>query len=442
MIVLALAKDTSLNQQAEIKHRQPLIWPQKVGTLPWLAEFLMFSPSLLAVLIMLPRLFQPNFGLLDDGQTLRAASKIDGNWTAALHMSGDTGRFVPMYWIYYYGVFKIAGASPLGFFATQCILLTTTIAGLIYFARLGGATRLQAGAAGLFFAASGPVIESFYTLSKPEPVQVFFLLASLILMEHCARQTNVRRQMLLALGIVGSLVLANTMKETSLMMIPISVALLGAALVRKHFRPETSAPRPAVVFVLACGAAGAAFLLLRMHFAILPISSGSYTKAYSFAHLGESAWRLVGWVIRDFPQLLPLGVFVCCSLARRKPFPGGLLFLSVIWMCFWIGVYLPWQASLEYHLLPFALGAAIFAGLAFGECAATIRQPDQRALKTGAVICLAVTVWLTQFTVVNNITNARLQLAVDRVNSKLVNFLGKLPVGSHVLINLPEPNEY
>lgn len=440
-----------MNQPPEIEERQPvdserrpgaLIRLQRVGTLPWLAEFLMFSPSLLAVLIMLPRLFQPNFGLLDDGQTLRAASQIDGNWTAALHMSGDTGRFFPTYWIYYYGVFKIANASPLGFFAVHCILLTATIAGLIYFARLGGATRLQAGVAGLFFAASGPVIENFYTLSKAEPIQVFFLLSSLILMEHCARQTNVKRQMMLALGIAGALVLANTTKETSLAMIPISAVLLAVALVRKHFRPEISAPRPAVLFVLASGAAGAAFLLLRMHFAIVAISSGSYTKAYSFAHLGESAWRLVGWVIRDFPQLLPLGVFVSCSLMRRKPFPGGLLFLSVIWMFFWIGVYLPWQSSLEYHLLPFALGAAIFMGLAFGECAAAFRQPGQQTLKTGAVICLAVTVWLTQFTVVNNVTNARLQLTVDRVNSKLVNFLGKLPSGSHVLINLPEPNEY
>ena len=407
-----------------------------------LAELLMFSPILLAVLIMLPRLLQPNFGLLDDGATLRAASQIDGDWTAPLHLSGDTGRFFPMYWIYYYGVFKIASASPLGFFAAHCILLTATIAGLIYFARLGGATRLQAGMAGLFFAASGPVIENFYTLSKAEPIQVFFLLSSLILMEHCARQTNVRRQLVFALGIAGSLVLANTTKETSLAVIPISAALLAVALVRKRFQPETRALRPAVLFVLASGAAGAAFLLLRRHFASIPISSGSYTKAYSFAHLGESAWRLVGWVIRDFPQLLPLGVFASCSWVRRRPFPGGLLLLSVIWMFFWIGVYLPWQASLEYHLLPFALGAAVFTGLAFGECAAVFRQAAQQTLKTVAVTCLAVTVWLTQFTVVNNVTNARLQLAVDRVNSKLVSFLGKLPAGSHVLINLPEPNEY
>ncbi len=407
-----------------------------------LAELLMFSPILLAVLIMLPRLLQPNFGLLDDGATLRAAGQIDGNWTAPLHLSGDTGRFFPMYWIYYYGIFKIVGASPLGFFAAHCILLAVTIAGLIYFVRLGGATRLQAGAAGLFFAASGPVIENFYTLSKAEPVQVLFLLSSLILMEHCARQTNVRRQLVFALGIAGSLLLANTTKETSLAMIPISATLLVIALVRRRFQPETSASRPALLFVLATGAAGAAFLLLRKHFAPLPISSGSYTKAYSFAHVGESAWRLVGWVIRDFPQLLPLGVFVSFPLVRRKPFPGGLLLLSIIWMFFWIGVYLPWQASLEYHLLPFALGAVVFTGLAFGSCVAALRQPNQQTLKIGAITCLAVTVWLMQFTVVNNVTNARLQLSLDRVNSKLVNFLGKLPAGSHVLINLPEPNEY
>ncbi|MGO9526797.1 MAG: hypothetical protein ACLP0A_04415 [Verrucomicrobiia bacterium] len=407
----------------------------------WRAGLGMFSPVLLALLIMLPRLFQPHFGLLDDGVTIRA-SQNGGNWTMPFHMSGGTGRFCPVYWAYYCAIYEVAGASPLAFFAAHCILLAATIAGLIYFARVAGATRLQAGAAGFLFALSGPVIENFYTLSKAEPIQVFLLVCSLILAEHCDREARLKRQVILALGIAGLLLLANATKETSLTMIPISATLLAVALVRKRGRAEAVPLRPAVLLVLANICAGAAFLFLRKHFATSPISSGSYTKAYSFANVGEAVGRLTGWVIRDFPQLLPFGVVAALLLMRRKSSQGRLLLLSAIWMLFWIGVFAPWHSSLEYYLLPFAVGAALFMGLAFGECVVAFRQPGRQTVKAIVAICLAVAVWLTQFTVVNNIANARIQLTVDRVNSKLVNFLSRLPADSRVLINLPEPNEY
>ena len=243
------------------------------------------------------------------------------------------------------------------------------------------ATQLQAGAAGFLFALSGPVIENFYTLSKAEPIQVFLLVCSLILAGHCDREASLKRQVILALGIAGLLLLANATKETSLVMIPISAILLAVALVRKRWRAEASAPISSPARARE-HLPGAVFLFLRKHFATSPISSGSYTKAYSFANVGDAVGRLTGWVIRDFPQLLPFGVVAALLLMQRKSSQDRLLLLSAIWMLFWIGVFAPWHSSLEYYLLPFAVGAALFMGLVFGECVAAFRQPGRQALKT------------------------------------------------------------
>ncbi|HTS17799.1 MAG TPA: hypothetical protein VMP11_09520 [Verrucomicrobiae bacterium] len=411
------------------------------GRSSWWAEFLTFSPVWLALVIMLPRLLQPHFGLLDDGVTLSASQGV-GGWTLPFHMSGDTGRFCPVYWAYYRAIYKIVGARPLLFFGAQCVLLAATVAGLIHFGRLVGASRFQAGTAGLFFVVSGPVIENFYTISKAEPIQVLLLLCSLILAEYCARQGALKRQIGFVLVIAGMLLMANGAKETSLVMIPISMALLAVTLVRKRWRREGPPVRDSILFVFATLVAGMAFLLLRKHFSTSSIASGSYTKAYSLVNVHDSAWRLLAWLIRDFPQLLPLGVVAGLSYKQRNLSQSRLLWLSVIWMLFWMGIFAPWHSCLEYYLLPFAMGSALFFGLTVAEGIDMLSQPGKGIPRVVAAICMVVAVWLTQFTVINNITNARVQLNVDRVNSKLVRFLAGLPVDSRVLINLLEPNEY
>ena len=39
---------------------------------------------------------------------------------------------------------------------------------------------------------------------------------------------------------------------------------------------------------------------------------------------------------------------------------------SLVWMLGWFAVYLPWDRAIDYYLLPFALGYAIFCGVIVG----------------------------------------------------------------------------
>ena len=57
---------------------------------------LMGLPFLVALMILLPRLISPQFGLLDDGITLRASQAISSDWQVIFRLGGDTGRFFPL----------------------------------------------------------------------------------------------------------------------------------------------------------------------------------------------------------------------------------------------------------------------------------------------------------------------------------------------------------
>ena len=55
------------------------------------------APAALALLVMLPRLASPQFGLLDDGLTLETGREMIGRWSGVLALIPETGRFFPAY---------------------------------------------------------------------------------------------------------------------------------------------------------------------------------------------------------------------------------------------------------------------------------------------------------------------------------------------------------
>ena len=81
---------------------------------------------------------------------------------------------------------------------------------------------------------------------------------------------------------------------------------------------------------------------------------------------------------------------------------------SVVWMLGWMAVYLPWSWTLEYFLLPFTLGAAVFAGVALGQ----IVQDLQRA--TGGWTRYLAAVGLGVFAIVWPMTFSRGSLTPSR----------------------------
>jgi hypothetical protein len=410
----------------------------------WRSKLLLLSPLLAAFLIMLPRLLSVQFGLLDDGVMLGNARAIGQDWTAVFRATSGTGRFFPAYWLYYFAIYAIGGTNPLVFFVTNYAAFAVITAGLIYYVRYRGGSRLQAWTAGMFFVLAGPAVESFYTLSKGEVSQTIWLFAALLLITRLT--PTVSRWKKIAIVVLSSvtLLLADLSKETSLVIIPISLGWVIVGMLSGSAAGDKMDLASRKVFCLASWIAGGAFFALRAAFTTTSILQGSYTEAYrlDWSRFLISSSRWSSYLIRDFPYLLPLAIFVLAAYALKKQTQGHLLLDAVVWMLGWIAILLPWQSLLEYYLLPFTLGVAIFSGVVVGQAVTWMSAASTKQMRILASFCLITCFGMVPFLLANNATNAQYQLAADRVNSELVSFLATLPTDSKVLVNIPNNSEY
>ena len=397
------------------------------------------APLAVAGLVMLPRLTSPQFGLLDDGLTLQTGREVIGRWSTVLHLIPETGRFFPAYWLVYSAIFGVVGARPLGFFAVNVALLAGLLAVLVRLVRSSGGTPRQAAVAVVLFASCGPTIESFYTLSKAEPLQLAWIAGSLLATAAALGAVGARRAGLLVVA-AGALLLAHATKETSLVLVPISLGWL--AVERWSSREPGPFPRFAVTYLAINLVAAAAFVVLRWSYAPLAVAEGTYTRAYTLhpGVVGPALFRISAWLVRDFAFLLPLLLFAVLSPRGDGSPARRLIGYASVWMVGWLAVFLPWPATFEYYLLPFAFGAAALAGAVVGDLWAARGRPHPATSRIAwGVLMTSGALWLVA--VANATADARVQLTVDRSNADLIDFLADLPSGSRIVLDTAL-NEY
>jgi hypothetical protein len=400
------------------------------------------GPVALALLVMLPRLASPQFGLLDDGLTLQTGREVIGRWSSVLHLIPETGRFFPAYWLLYSAIFGIVGVRPLAFFTVNVLLFAGVLAMLARLVRSTGATRVQAAVAAVLFALSGPAIESFYTLSKAEPLQMTWIgLSLLATAASIGKAPPVKRAGLMTLAAV-TLLLAHATKETSLVLVPVSLGWL--AIERACARARPAWARFAATYVVLNLAAAATFIALRWYYAPLALAEGTYTRAYALhaGTVGAAAFRISAWLVRDFAFLLPLVALALFAFFGGRPAERRPLLYACVWMAGWLAVYLPWPATFAYYLLPFTFGAAVLAGIVVGDAFRLLRAEHPASIRRTACSALVASGVLWLPAMVNAAADARVQLAVDRANADVVDFLAGLPSRSRVVLNVTPVNEY
>jgi len=401
-----------------------------------------FAPGALAVLVMLPRLASPQFGLLDDGLTLQTGRETIGRWSSVLALIPETGRFFPAYWLVYSAVFGIVGVRPLAFFTLNVFLLAGLLALLARLVRLSGGTPLQAAVAVVLFAVCGPAIEAFYTLSKAEPLQVMWIGISVLAAAAAASEPRSGRRAALITLAGAVLLLAYTTKETSAVLIPVSLGWV--AIEWSSSAKRQVCERFARIYVAVNVVAAAAFFALRWHYAALPLVEGTYTRAYVLqpGTLGPALFRISAWMVRDFAFLLPLLMAAVVCVRRGRPEWRRPILYTCVWMAGWLAVYTPWPATFEYYLLPFALGAAVFTGTVVGSLWTLrgARYPLATRRLAWSALAAAGLLWVPG--IVNAAVDGRVQLVVDRANADVVDFLAGLPNGSRVVLNTTHANEY
>jgi hypothetical protein len=399
------------------------------------------APAALALLVMLPRLGSPQFGLLDDGLTLETGRETIGRWSSVLALIPETGRFFPAYWLVYSGVFAVVGVRPLAFFAVNVVVLAGLLAILARLVRLSGGTSREVLVAIAVFAACGPAVEAFYTLSKAEPLQMVWIGVALLATAASAGEPRRGRRTAFVLAAASALLLAYTTKETSVALIPVSLGWVAIEWASGMRRP---AARFATTFAAINVLTAAAFVVLRWRYAARPLAEGWYTRAYSFAPeiLGPAIFRIVAWIVRDFAFLLPLvAVAMALLLQRDAPWRRPILY-ACAWMVGWLAVYAPWPATFEYYLLPFAFGAAVFAGAAVGGLWSARAPGASTVTRRVAWSALAASGLLWVAALVNAAADGRVQLAVDHANTDVVDFLAGLPRGGRIVLNTTDAVEY
>src|SRR5207249_4141349 len=225
----------------------------------------------------------------------------------------------------------------------------------------------------------------------------------------------------------AALLFAHATKETSVVLVPISLSWL--AIESWAGRARGAWARFAGTYVAVNVAAAAVFAALRWYYAPLGLAEGTYTRAYALhpAAVGAALFRISAWLARDFTFLLPLLTVAVGSLVGGRQALRRPILYPCVWMAGWLAVYLPWPATFEYYLLPFAFGAAALAGTVVGDAWASrsCQHSVTRRRVAWSVLGASAALWFVA--IVNASADARVQLAVDRANADLVDFLAGLP---------------
>ncbi|NLN70099.1 MAG: hypothetical protein GX142_04860 [Chloroflexi bacterium] len=401
-------------------------------------------PLIIAVFIMLPRLISPQFGLFDDGSMLVEVNRfIEHDWSMAHDI--QAGRFRPVYWLYFLILLSSAGATPFWFFFGHLILFLIVIIEIRILMQRMRASNWQILITSLIFIFSIPIIENFYTLSKGEPLQLVFVLGSIIFLSEIKAPASKMPRWVSVLGAFISILLALMVKETTMIIIPMAIACLGFTLLNKKYNLKEHQK----AYLLFSGSALAAiifYIILRNLWGATTLTGGTYTESYSISlqSLFTQSLRWITLLAHYFHYLLPLTSIALFSYFKNKPddFLKHELIFWVVWVGSWIVVLLPWEYAKAYYLLPFSLGISILIGLTFPQIFTMISRA-KNVCRCILISGLALAAILFLSTLSHYRTHAQTQLIFDRTNQDMLSFVKEVaPTNSAVYTSIDQNNEY
>lgn len=412
---------------------------QKTSQIIWIV-----LPLAICVVIMLPRLISPQFGMLDDGNTLTTAQHIISG-DLSLNYEADRGRFRPMYWLVPTFIYRLVGANPFWFFfANLVFLILIVVFSTAFLHRLGFSVR-NASLIAILFLLTGSTVENIYTLSKGELLMLLFMVCALYFSVKL-NQAGVSKLTWTSYTMLSAILffMADINKETALVVLPITGGWLIAEGILARLQHRERRWRWLISLFTASLISFAVYWLIRNTLVDISLQSGTYTSGYNFslAAMKASLIRWVGWLIRNDLYMLPLLLFwVLDSFSNRKILSIKNISLILVWLIGWIAIYIPWRFAQEYYLLPFDLGAAILAAMLLSLAWRAYQKSSKGSrIFVGSMLGLSALLWLASLA--NYWTDARIQMAVDSANQRMLDRLEKMPEGASVLLNIQYPNEY
>jgi hypothetical protein len=393
---------------------------------------LLSFPFLIALAIMLPRLLSSQFGFEDDGISLSMVQKA--LMGSRIDFDDTNGFFRPFYWLGLIVEYLIGGLNPFWFYFTNLVVFWIIVAEIIALMRLKGGSIIQSSLSAIIFVLSSPIVESFYTNSKPEAQQLMWLAGSLLSGHFLTHPKKVKW---LASFIVTALfiLLASLNKATFIALVPISFGWLVLCWI--FLREDREEVKRASIYFLSTLIATAAFFILRQLNLSSSLLEGTYTNNYT-VNINFIIFMLNHWVVYLTRGFLGLGVCMILLLAfwgRLDLATRKLALASLVWMLGWFAIYIPWDRALDYYLLPFAFGYAIFCGVMIGALFYLIpRTGTSVRIIAAAMAC--VFGLLVLMGAITNASNAKIQLIMDRQDMRLLTYLAeKTRYGEEIAAN-------
>ena len=419
---------------------------------------LFFIICIICLLVMLPRILSAQFGFLDDGVLLLHAQKSLSDPTSILYEFQGAGRFLPTALLLRMLVFFFAGFEPQRWYIwSMCVLIIICIE-MAFMARRYSLNRIQALLSVLFFVLSPTMIENFYTLSKSESPLLLLIASAMLLATAFSSSSNRFMKTLVVILCFLLLLLSFGAKETAIVLpfLFLSWAMLSWIYFKRTGKYQDFVQSDSMLLIgslIGC----VLYWIVRSLLGIGNLSS--YSGGYQLFNLEKLLFNfkdLLGWLLRDYPYLLPisLAVLLLKPLRQTKTTFFALRWFS--WMGAWSLILLPWN-YLSYYLLPFSFGSGLFVGTILGQMLTPLlseggSHPEMDIEKNRPIAGTVPKNWLFLLCAIsflllipptaNATAYATEQLVFDRANWQLLEQVVKLPKDSQLLVNLPSQEEY
>ena len=394
---------------------------------------------------MIPRLSSAQFGFFDDARMLQQ-SKAFLNGDFSMSHDLQAGRFRPVYWLYYTLIYALVGYHPFSFFIGNLFIFLLLLYQIKVICQQMGFMDWQTLITSLLFVLSMPIIENFYTLSKGEPLQLLFLLSSVIILEKLKVAKPKLNKVLLFLASTMAVLFAIMVKETTIVMLPIAVIWT----LYLYFKKSEALRKERNSYLLFSGSIVLSviiYLSIRTAINAPSLFGGTYTNRYlsTISSYFEKFLRWMTQLAFYFHFLLPLIVIFILIILTKRPFKKNEVFNFVrwtTWSLLWVAVLLPWEYAELYYLLPFGLGMSFLIG-SFIPTVLRKAKNGNSFLKYSLISLILVTGVLFLLTLPNYFTDGRTQLSFDRINDQMLAFIvNNIPIDGTVLINIETSNEY
>ncbi|MEC5398155.1 hypothetical protein [Uliginosibacterium sp. H1] len=271
-----------------------------------------------------------------------------------------SGRYVPVYWLYYCAHYYLFGSDPTGYYGLMALIFFLAALGWCWTFARTEKSKLAALALLVLIFAGSPIAENIYTVGKPEPLAFFFTTA-ILLVFFLWRPVGRSSAWIKYATISLLFVLALWAKETSLALISFSFFGLFVAGVLR-FRNLPSAKVVSTKYGALSASFIAGFLMSRIPHVVMPElgTNDSYVDySITLRLIRENA----EFYIVQQPDVLMFGVlaaifavWLCAELFKRTlsetqvdsyVFMAGLCALG--W-AFYLALLI-WRWPMAYYML-------------------------------------------------------------------------------------------